>query len=139
MHKGDFLGLKTSMRWLIFYSVQSGSVCNSPILSGNTIYTGILIIWLVVFYLVHFVSTYVTYWVLYSCLCLHCTWYCRYLRWGKGVNFLTTTSVYEYFDAVVFWLEILYSFFTVHFGCECMRGPLSMRYVYIHTILYVNI
>ena len=74
VHRGDFLGLKTSIRKLMFYSVQSGSVCNSPILWGNTIYTGISIIQLLVFCYVHFVSAYVTYWVLHSCLFLHCKW-----------------------------------------------------------------
>ena len=61
VHKGDFLGLKTSMWQLMFCYVQSGSVCNSLILSGNTIYTGIPIIWLSVFFYVHSASVYVTY------------------------------------------------------------------------------
>ena len=38
VHKGDFLGLKVFIQRLMFYFVQSGSVCNSPILLGNTIY-----------------------------------------------------------------------------------------------------
>ena len=44
LHRGDFLGLETSIRRLIFYFVQSGSVCNSPVFSDNTIYMGISII-----------------------------------------------------------------------------------------------
>ena len=110
LHRRDFLGLKTSMRQLIFCYAQSGLVCNLPVLSSNTIYTGILIIWLAIFYFMRSASVHVTYWVLYSRLCLHGIWYCRYLRWGRGANFLTAVSVYEHFDAVVFWLRVLYSF-----------------------------
>ena len=44
VHRWNFLSLETSMQQLIFCSVQSGSVCNLPILSGNIIYTGLPII-----------------------------------------------------------------------------------------------
>ena len=109
IHRGDVLGLKTSMWWFMFYSVQSGSVCNSPILSDNIIYTRISTIWLLVSYYVHYVSTYVSYRVSYSNLYLHCRWHCRYLSW-RGVDFLTAVSVYEHFDTVIFWLRVSYSF-----------------------------
>ena len=42
-------------------SVQSDSVCNSPILLGNIIYTRIPIIRLLIFYYVHSTSIYITY------------------------------------------------------------------------------
>ena len=44
VHRGDFLGLKTSIRRLMFCYILSGSICNSSVLSGNTIYTRIPII-----------------------------------------------------------------------------------------------
>ena len=115
VHKWDFLGLETSIRRLIFYSVQSGSVCNSPILLGNTIYMGILVIWLSVFCYVHSASAYVTYWVLYSRLILHYRWYCRYRSWRRATDFPTATSVYEHFDAAVFLLRVLYPFWMYPF------------------------
>ena len=113
VHRWDFLGLKTSMRRLISRSVQSDSIYNSPILSGNIRYIGILIIWLFISYYMHYASSYVTYWVSYSHLFLHCRWYCRYLSWGRGVDFWTAASVYEHFVAVVFWLRVLRSFLIV--------------------------
>ena len=61
VHKGDFLGLETSIWRLMFYSVQGGSVCNSPILSGNIIYMGIPVKGLSAFCYVHSASAYVTY------------------------------------------------------------------------------
>ena len=61
VHIVDFLGLETSIRRLMFYSVQSGSVCNLPILSGNTIYTGIPIIRLSDLLYVHSAFAYVSY------------------------------------------------------------------------------
>ena len=134
------MGLETSIQRLMFCSIQSSWECNSPILSCNIIYTRIQLIWLLsVSYYVHSASTYVTYWVSYSRLFLHYRWYCRHLSWDRGTDFLTAASVYEHFDTAVFWLRVSYSFFTVYFGCECMRGPLSIDYVYVHIILFVYI
>ena len=133
VHRGDFSGLKTFMRRLMFCYVQSSSICNSPILSGNIIYTGILTIWLSVFYYVLSLSTYITYWVSYSHLYLHYRRHYRYSSWRRGTDFLIATSVYEYFDTVVFWLRVSY-FFLLYIGCKCMKGSLSMGYVYVHTL-----
>ena len=116
LHRGDFLGLKTSMRWLMFYSIQSSSVCNSPILSSNIIYIRILMVWLSILFYVHSTSTYVTYWVLCSCLCLHCKWFCRYLSWERDAYFRTRASVYEHFVVVIFWLRVSYSFWVYILG-----------------------
>ena len=45
VHRGDFLGLKTSMRRLRFCSVMSGSVCNSLIFGPRWVYMSILTLW----------------------------------------------------------------------------------------------
>ena len=103
VHIRDFLGLETSIRRLMFYYVLSDLVCNSPILSSNTIYTRILIIRLFdLFLCVHYIC-------IRYLLSIVPTFNLT-LQMRRGVDFRTAMSVYEHFDAVVFWLRVLYSF-----------------------------
>ena len=48
--------------------------------------------------------------------------------------------LYAFYICIHYLLSVIL-ILTVHFGCECMKGPLSMGYVYVHTLhmyIYMN-
>ena len=140
VHKGDFLGLMTSMRWLIFCSVQSDSVCNSPILSSNTIYTGILIIWVLVSYYMHC--------ALHTLLIEYHTHVYSYIA-GDSVDIWVREEVLTfglrrvYISILTLWFSFDWEFYT-HFDCTfsvwiyerpteyelCLRTYFTHMYIY---------
>ena len=141
VHRGDFLGLKTSMQWLMFCSVQSGSVCNSLILSGNTIYTGISLIWLSVSYYMHSASAYVTYWVSYSHLFLYLD---DTLDIWVGRRALTFGSQQVYISILMLWFSNweFYAHFDFTFWVwiyeRSIRYGLFIRTYTLHMCIYMN-
>ena len=74
-----YLGLETSILLMICYMLSEWLSMRFTVLSGNTIYTGIPIIWLSVLCHMHSAFAYVTYWVLYSQIFLHCRGYWCYV------------------------------------------------------------
>ena len=70
-----YLGLETSILLMICYMISEWLSMRFTVLSGNTIYIGIPIIWLFILYHVHSAFACVTYWVLYSQIFLYCRGY----------------------------------------------------------------